>query len=183
MTTADLLVESFGRIRALVHRAVEGLTRDELTLRLGPEANSIGWLIWHLTRIQDDHISEVAGTEQVWTAAGWMERFGLPLDAGDTGYGHTSEQVALVSVDAESLGAYYDAVHATTLQFVRQLTATKLDRIVDRRWNPQVTLGVRLVSVVTDDLLHAGQAVYIRGILERRRPLDLSGNAGSIVAS
>lgn len=173
MTPADMLAELFGRIRGLVHRAVEGLTRDELTLRLGPEANSIAWLIWHLTRIQDDHISEVAGTEQVWTAAGWMERFGLPLDAGDTGYGHTAEQVALVSVDAESLGAYYDAVHTTTLEFVHQLTATKLDQIVDRRWNPPVTLGVRLVSVVTDDLLHAGQAAYIRGILERRRPLDL----------
>jgi len=168
MTTADLLAESFGRIRGLVHRAVEGLTGDDLTVRLGSEANSIAWLIWHLTRIQDDHISEVAGTEQVWSAAGWIERFGLPLEAGDTGYGHTAEQIALVSVDAESLGAYYDAVHATTLQFVRQLTATKLDRIVDRRWNPQVTLGVRLVSVVTDDLLHAGQAAYIRGILERR---------------
>lgn len=168
MRSADLLVDSFGRIRDIVHPAVEGLSPADLTARLDPEANSIAWLIWHLTRIQDDHIAQVAGREQVWTSAGWAERFALPLEAADTGYGHTTEQVASVAADPDLLREYHDAVHAATIQFVRSLAETDLDRIVDTRWDPPVTLDARLVSVVVDDLVHAGQASYVRGILERR---------------
>jgi uncharacterized damage-inducible protein DinB len=168
MTNAELLADSFGRIRDIVHRVVQGLTRDELAARLDAQANSIGWLVWHLARIQDDHIAGVAGTEQVWTSAGWADRFALSLDAEDTGFGHTPEHVAAVIVDAEPLRQYYDAVHDVTLAYIGRLTDADLDRIVDERWNPPVTLGVRLVSIIVDDVQHAGQAAYIRGILERR---------------
>ncbi len=68
----------------------------------------------------------------------------------------------------ELLRGYYDAVHGATLAFLRPLTDADLDRVVDTRWDPPVTLGVRLVSVTVDDLQHVGQAAYIRGILERR---------------
>jgi hypothetical protein len=30
-----------------------------------------------------------------------------------------------------------------------------------------VSLGVRLVSVIDDDIAHAGQAAYVRGVAER----------------
>jgi uncharacterized damage-inducible protein DinB len=168
MTSAELLADGFGRIRDVVHRVTDGLDREQLAARLDGEANSIGWLIWHLTRIQDDHVAGVAGTEQVWTSAGWADRFGLPLERMDHGYGHTSDQVASVVVDAEELRAYYDAVHAVTLAYVAGLTEADLDRVVDERWDPPVTLGVRLVSVINDDVTHTGQAAFIRGILERR---------------
>ena len=168
MTSAGVLTDSFGRIRELVHRALDGITSDALTARLDREANSIGWLIWHLTRIQDDHIAGVAGTEQVWTASGWADRFGLPFDVADTGYGHTADQVAAVTAGSELLLGYYDAVHAATLGFLASLTDADLDRVVDTRWDPPVTVGVRLVSVIVDDIEHAGQAAFIRGIVERR---------------
>ncbi|MHB8487995.1 MAG: mycothiol transferase [Candidatus Dormibacteria bacterium] len=168
MTSAEVLADSFGRIRDIVHRVVDGLSRDQLAARLDSEANSIGWLVWHLTRIQDDHIAGVAGSEQIWVSAGWANRFGLPLDAADTGFGHTPPEVAAVIVDAEPLRDYFDAVHEVTLAFLGTLTDAGLDRIVDERWDPPVTLGVRLVSIIVDDVQHAGQAAYIRGILERR---------------
>jgi uncharacterized damage-inducible protein DinB len=168
MTSAELLADAFERIRAVVHRVADGLSREELSARLDSEANSIGWLLWHLTRIQDDHIAGVAGTEQVWTSGGWVDRFGLPLERMDHGYGHTSGQVASVVVDAAMLVEYYDAVHAVTLGYVAGLTDADLDRVVDERWDPPVTLGVRLVSIVNDDVTHTGQAAFIRGILERR---------------
>jgi hypothetical protein len=38
--------------------------------------------------------------------------------------------------------------------------------VVDASWDPPVTLGVRLVSVISDDLQHAGQAAYLRGMIE-----------------
>jgi uncharacterized damage-inducible protein DinB len=168
MTSAEILADSFGRIRDIVHRVLDGLSRDQLAARLDGEANTIGWLVWHLTRIQDDHIAGVAGTDQVWRSAGWADRFDLALEPADTGFGHTPPEVASVVVDAEPLREYYDAVHEVTLAYLRALTDADLDRIVDERWDPPVTLGVRLVSIIVDDVQHAGQAAYIRGILDRR---------------
>ena len=169
MTSAELLVDAFGRIREVVHEAVDGLTPEQLGARLDPDANSIAWLVWHLTRIQDDHVADVAGRDQVWTSAGWVDRFNIPFDPRAHGYGHTSADVAAVQVEsAELLTGYYDAVHDRTIEYVKSLRDADLDRIIDTRWDPPVTLGVRLVSVIADDLQHAGQAALIRGILERR---------------
>jgi uncharacterized damage-inducible protein DinB len=168
MTSAELLVDAFGRIRGIVHRVVDGLTPEQLAFRVDPEANSIAWLVWHLTRIQDDHLADAAGTEQVWTSQGWVERFGLPFDPRDTGYGHGSEEVAAVQVGSgELLAGYHDAVHQQTVRYVERLADADLERIVDRSWDPPVSLGVRLVSVIADDLQHAGQAAFVRGILQR----------------
>lgn len=168
-TPAELLVDAFGRVREAVHGAVNGLSPEQLAFRVDEDANSIAWLVWHLTRVQDDHVADVAHREQVWTAEGWTEQLGLPFDPRATGYGHSSADVAAVKVDsADLLIGYYDAVHEPTIGFVRGLTDRDLDRIVDRAWDPPVTLGVRLVSVIDDDLQHAGQAAYVRGIILRR---------------
>jgi len=168
MNVTDVLLDAFGRIHGAVHRAVDGLSPDQLVFRADTEANTIAWLAWHLTRIQDDHVAEVAGTEQVWTAKGWAERFGLRFDVADTGYGHGADDVAAVTATAEQLTGYHDAVHEQTDRYLATLTEKDLDRIVDTSWDPPVTLGVRLVSVVSDDLQHAGQAAFLRGIVERR---------------
>jgi hypothetical protein len=167
MTSAELLVDAFDRIREVVYRVVDGLTSEQLGFRLAPEANSIAWLVWHLTRIQDDHLADAAGAEQVWTSQGWVERFGLPFDPRDTGYGHRSEHVADVQVGAGELLDYHDAVHQQTIRYVERLEDADLERIVDRAWDPPVSLGVRLVSVIADDLQHAGQAAFVRGVLQR----------------
>jgi hypothetical protein len=164
----DVIVDGLNRVKENVHAAVEGLTRSQLAERLDPQANSIAWLVWHLTRIQDDHISDVAGTTQVWISDGWAGRFALPLDSHDHGFGHTPQQVAKVVADAEMLVWYHDAVHARSVDFVQGLSDIDLQRIVDRRWDPPVTLAVRLVSVVDDCAQHVGQAAFVRGILERR---------------
>ncbi|WP_329485850.1 DinB family protein [Kitasatospora sp. NBC_01246] len=168
MKSADLLADAFGRIHEAVHDVVDGLTAEELAERVDPKANSIVWLVWHLTRIQDDHIADAAGTEQIWTADGWFDRFALGFPAAATGYGHRARDVAAVRVDSpELLTGYHDAVHERTLSFVRGLTGPALDRVVDEAWSPPVTLGVRLVSVISDDLQHIGQAAFVRGVLRR----------------
>jgi uncharacterized damage-inducible protein DinB len=169
MTSAELLVDMFERIREDVHGAVRGLTPEQLALRIDDDANSIAWLVWHLTRIQDDHVAAAAHVEQVWTGAGWIERFGLPFEPWATGYAHSSADVAAVTVDSRDLLLdYHDAVHAQTIRFVEGITDADLDRIVDESWDPPVTLGVRLVSVVNDNTEHAGQAAFVRGIALRR---------------
>ncbi|MGH3392952.1 MAG: mycothiol transferase [Actinomadura sp.] len=167
MTSAQLLTDAFDRIRGVVHRAVDGLTPQQLAVRIDDDANSIAWLVWHLTRIQDDHVADAAGSPQVWTAQGWAERFDLPFDAAATGYGHSVAEMAALRVDSgDLLTGYHDAVHERTVEYVGTLTDDDLPRIVDRSWDPPVTLGVRLVSVIADDLQHAGQAAFVRGILE-----------------
>jgi uncharacterized damage-inducible protein DinB len=165
MNTSELLIDAYGRIKEVVHDVVDGLDDKALATRPNGTGNSIAWLVWHLTRIQDDHLADAGGYEQVLTADGWYDRLGLPFDPADTGYGHTSDEVEQVKVSAELLLGYYDAVHARTLEYLGTLTDDELDRIVDRRWNPPVTLGVRLVSVIGDDLEHAGQAAYVKGLL------------------
>jgi Protein of unknown function (DUF664) len=169
MTTAtELLADEFGRIREIVHEVLDGLSPAELDFRADTEANSICWLVWHLTRVQDDHVADAGGLEQVWFS-GWEDRFALPVDSADVGYGHTSDQVALVRAPGDLLAAYHDATCEQTISFLGGLTAEDLDKVVDRRWDPPVTMAVRLMSVLTDDLEHAGQAAFVRGLIDRRR--------------
>jgi uncharacterized damage-inducible protein DinB len=166
MRSRDLLLYAYEQIQETLRRAVDGLDADRLGARVGTEANTIGWLAWHLLRVQDDHVADVAGREQVWTAQGFADRFGLPFGAAETGYGFTADQVAAVRVESAGLLLEYgSAVHAQTAQFLRGLSDEDLDRVVDTRWDPPVTLGVRLVSVLSDDLQHVGQAAYVRGLL------------------
>ncbi|MDQ1730632.1 MAG: hypothetical protein QOK10_791 [Pseudonocardiales bacterium] len=166
MTPADLLLDAFGRVREVVHATLDGLDQEQLATRPGPRANSIAWLVWHLTRIQDDHVARAAGWPQVYTAQDFASRFQLPFDDADTGYGHSPDDVAAVRPkSADLLIGYHDAVHDQTARYVVGLGPEELARIVDRSWNPPVTLGIRLISVISDDLQHAGQAAYVRGLL------------------
>jgi hypothetical protein len=166
MSGSDLLVDGFGRIREIVHDVLDGLDETDLQYRADPDANSICWQVWHLTRIQDDHVAAAGALTQVWLS-GWEERFGLPLDRTDTGWSHSSDEVAVVRAPADLLGGYHDATYEQTISFVAGLTDGDMTRVVDRNWDPPVTLGVRLMSVLTDDLEHAGQAAFIRGLIER----------------
>jgi len=165
VTSADLLVDAFTRVKETVIGTVEGLALDELTYRVSSDANTVAWLVWHLTRVQDDHVAHAAGTEQAWTAREWYSRFGLPFDASVTGYGHSSDDVALVRVSSDLLIGYHEAVWRQTLDYVRGLSDHDLARVVDRSWDPPVTLAVRLISVISDDLQHVGQAAFVRGLL------------------
>lgn len=167
--STELLTDAFGRIADTVRSTVRGLDAETLGARIDPDANSIAWLVWHLTRVQDDHVSEAAGREQAWTEDGWSARFGLPFPDADTGYGHSSDDVAaLGSARAEDLIGYHQAVHDRTVAYLASLGDDDLGRVVDRSWDPPVTLAVRLVSVISDDLQHVGQASYVKGVLERR---------------
>lgn len=166
-STSELLVDGYGRVHDIVHRVLEGLSADDLAARPAERANSIAWLVWHLTRVQDHQIAEPMGAEERWSAEGWAERFALPFDRLATGYGQDPSEAGAVRPSADLLRGYHDAVHAATVAFLAGLGDDDLDRVVDTRWDPPVTLGVRLVSILADDLQHAGQAAYVKGLLGR----------------
>ena len=168
MNGSEILADAFERVFESVHSATENLDAPSLLARLDEGTNSIAWLVWHLTRVQDDHVADLLETDQIWISAGWVDRFRLPFAPEDTGYGHSSDDVAAVVVSSpDLLLGYFDEVHDRTAHFLRGLSESDLDRVIDERWNPPVTLGVRLVSVIADDLQHAGQAAFLRGVLER----------------
>jgi hypothetical protein len=162
----SLVDDCFDRIAASVVDMCDGLTDEVATFRVDPEANTIAWLLWHLSRIQDDHVSEAAGSQQVWVR--WRERFDLPFAEHATGYGQNSAEVAAVRVGPDLLAGYHAEVHQMTAEYVAKLSTQELQRIIDWRWDPPVTVAVRLVSVIADCQQHLGQAAYVRGVARRQ---------------
>ena len=166
-TTADLLLDALGRVRETVHEVLDATPADRLAQPPADGANTIAWLVWHLSRILDDHVSKAFGLEQVWTSAGWYDTFGLPFPPKAHGFGHSAHDVLAVRVPAEHLRGYHDAAQDAAAAVLRDVTDADLDRVVDESWDPPVTLAVRLVSVVNDCTQHAGQAAYAQGMLTR----------------
>jgi len=164
MDTSELLTDAFGRIRELYVDIATDVTPDAAQQRPNGAGNSIGWLLWHTARVQDDHVAGLSGGTQAWHD-GWAKRFELPLDENDIGYGHSSDDVDAVRVESlEDLVAYHQQVHALTLAYLERVDHDELDRVVDRSWDPPVTVGARLVSILGDCLQHLGQAAYVNGL-------------------
>ena len=164
---SDILVDAFGRIREEVAGVLGGAGEEALVWRPDLQANTVAWLVWHLTRVQDDHIAAAFDRPQVWIEQGWADRFGLPFAPDETGYGQSPQEAGRVRVAADLLGGYHEAVAARTAELVASVAGSDLERVVDERWDPPVTLAVRLVSVIADDLQHVGQAAYVKGLAER----------------
>jgi len=170
MHSKDVLIEAYSRPRAILEKALEGLTAEQLAYRPAPQANSIAWLAWHFTRVQDSNISSLAGREQEWIDGGWHAKFDMPADPSNTGHGHTDEQVAEVKPSsAQLLLDYNQAVYKRSIDYIGTLNREDLERVIEgTRYNPPPTVGVRLVSVLTDNTQHAGQINYVRGLIESR---------------
>lgn len=167
MESKDLLKDGFTRIRELVKISLNDLGSEALSYRPEPGANSIAWLTWHLTRIQDDHVSEIAGLEQAWVTDDWAAKFGMEPDPENDGRGHGPGEVAAITPDSALLLAHHEAVSDRTYKYLATIDTNELDRIIDRSYDPPVSVGVRLVSVLSDNIQHAGQARYLRGIVDR----------------
>lgn len=165
----ELLVDSFTRVKDLVEGLTHGLSPELATWRADEEANSIAWLLWHLTRIQDDHLAGIAGDDQVWPR--WRDRFGLPFGPWATGYGQSADEAAEVQVPGELLAGYHADVHELTMRYLDRIgtgaAGAELARVVDDAWKPPVTASTRLVSVLGDTLQHLGQAGYVKGLATR----------------
>ncbi len=170
MNGIHVIRDGFSRIDQLVPEALTDLHEDELLVRPDEDSNSIAWLIWHLTRVQDAQIADLTESEQVWTSMNWYTLFDLPYDADATGYGQSSTEVGSFTVaNTELLLGYFNDTSQTTRTFLESRNDADLDSIVDTRWDPPVTMNVRLVSIISDDIQHAGQAAYLRGMMLRAR--------------
>ncbi|MGB3955715.1 MAG: DinB family protein [Brooklawnia sp.] len=165
MDAIEVLRDGFGRVAETLPRHLAGLDAELLLWQPKPEANSIGWLAWHIGRCEDAQVAAIAGEPDVYSQQGWVDRVDLPYRDHEIGYGHTPAQVREFRItDPALLTDYYAAVHEATLRLLADLTADDLDRLVDDPF--QVSVGVRLVSVVNDVTQHLGQIGYLRGLID-----------------
>lgn len=135
--------------------------------------NSIAWLLWHAAREIDEQLALISGEEQVWTSAGFADRFGLRVGSHEHGYGHTPAQArAIIVHDPDLLIDHITAVVEAQVAFLTALEAGELSRIVDERWDPPVTLAARMISMSVDAAEHIGQAAYGAGMHELAVALD-----------
>lgn len=169
MDVREVLGDLFGRVDEHVEEILDGLDPANLTKQPATGTNPIGWLMWHIARGEDAQIADLLGDDQLWASGPWAARFGLDPDPGNNGYGHSAADVAAVRPDSvDALRDYARAVRARTDEFLATLTPDDLDRIVDEAWDPPVTMGVRLISIADDQIQHAGQAAYVKGLLQQR---------------
>ncbi len=168
MEWQQLVIDGYGRILQMLEKALNGIDQDDLNQQPHPDCNSMGWLAWHLTRVQDDHLADIKGEEQLWIRDGWHSRFNRTPSTSDIGFGHSSEDVqAFKSPDIETLLEYHRAVLERSKHYIVGLSAADLDRELNEPWyQPLPTVGVRLISVMDDNLQHVGQIAYIRGMLK-----------------
>jgi hypothetical protein len=166
MDSRAVLTDGFGRIPELYAGVVDALDGPDdrvLHHRPGGTGNPVGWLLWHTARGQDAQVAGLSGEPQVWEE--WQSRLGMSQGLDDIGYGHTSARVDAVRIEDPALLADYQrAVAQATADYLGGLDDDDLDRVVDEQWDPPVTVGVRLVSILGDCLQHLGQAAYVQGL-------------------
>ena len=162
----DLLTDGYGRVPVFLEHVIKGLSREDLNWQPREDCNSIGWLMWHLTRQQDAQIAALMGEEQLWIEGGWHSKFDRTADPKDTCYGHTPEQVAAFrSLNPNTLLDYLKVVVERSKRYFLGLSKDDLDRELEEPWfQPLPTVGVRMISILDDSVLHAGQAAYVRGL-------------------
>ena len=80
MDALDILRDGFGRVAETLPKYLTGLDAGLLLWQPKPDANSIGWLAWHIGRCEDAQVAAIAGVRDVYSQ-GWVERFDLPYDA------------------------------------------------------------------------------------------------------
>ena len=170
MEWKDMVIDGYERIPGILDRALKDLTEKDLNWKPSSDTNSIGWLVWHLTRQQDAQMSDLMGEEQLWTKDEWYSKFGRQGEPEDVGFGHTPEQVAAFkSPDARTLLDYNREVVQRSKNYINGLSEDELGRELNEpRFQPLPTVGVRIISILNDSIQHAGQAAYVRGLLQGR---------------
>jgi len=134
-----------------------------LIWRAGPEANTIGWTLWHMLRVEDMWLQFfIQRQPELWEREGWHEKFGLPTR--DNGFGHSPEQVAnFPALDLANLLRYGAAVRSGTLDYLGGLAPEDFD-VAPRQQRPELTVGVLFRQVVGELYQHLGQIAYLKGL-------------------
>jgi hypothetical protein len=163
MQLARALVKSLEQSHGYLIKALDGLTQEEAAWAPAAESNSIAFILWHVTRIEDYFIVRVIQREtELYESEGWREKLGTP--AKETGYEYTLEQLRAWPVPKlELIRGYADSVRKRTLDLLNNITPERLDELARHDRSPD-TIGDILGRITTEIALHTGQIAYIRGL-------------------
>jgi hypothetical protein len=167
MDSGKLLREVLDRNEHYLLTGFDQLTDAELRDPVAAGANPIGWLMWHVARVQDRAVAGMTGVDQLWIRDGWHAKFGKGTDPEERGNGDTPEQVAAFAApSAALLLAYYAAVRAFVNDFLDTLDADDPERLVPGHGNAMVPLASRVSGLLIEAVQHTGQIAYARGIVQ-----------------
>jgi uncharacterized damage-inducible protein DinB len=163
VTLNEFITDALEKENGFLIDALDGLTADEMSWQPAPDANSIGWILWHMVRVEDMWIQFFAQFQtELWEAEGWHEKFGLPTR--DNGFGHTTEQVNnFPGVDLEQFLQYRAAVRASTLAYLDTLSPDDMET-VPRERRPEMSLGAMFRQIIGEMYQHVGHIAYLRGL-------------------
>jgi hypothetical protein len=169
MKWQQLLAEVYLKLSSEFENILDGLALEDLHRRPAPDANTIGWLLWHTTRSLDRTIGDVIRGEQLWIKEGWYARFNREPDPNETGVGHSFREAGEFKVpDIQTLRDYHRAVISVTLEYLGSLSETELDKEFEASYSSGTTAPVhrRILGNINDCFQHVGQAAYVRGLLK-----------------
>ena len=163
MTLNEFIVDALDKENGFLLDALEGLGPDELAWQPAANANSIGWILWHMVRVEDMWIQFFAQFQtELWETEGWHEKFGLPTR--DNGFGHTAEQVNnFPGVDLAEFLRYRASVRQATLDYLDTLTPKDMEH-VPRERRPEMSLGAMFRQIIGEMYQHVGHIAYLRGL-------------------
>jgi DinB superfamily len=164
VTLSEFIEDALNREQRFLMEAVQDLTPEELARQPRPEANHIGWLLWHMFRVEDMWVQFFAQHQlELWERDGWHQKFGLPTR--DNGFGHTPEQVAgFPALGLSELLQYGEAVRASTLDYLRSLSGESFDTIPRER-RPDISVGRMFRQLIGEIFQHQGQIAYLKGLI------------------
>ena len=164
MELNEFVAFALDREQEFLLEAVNDLTPEEMAWRAGPEANPIGWILWHMLRVEDMWFQFfIQRNIEIWEREGWNEKFGLPTR--DNGFGHTQEQVAqFPALDLAELLNYGQAVRAATLEYLKTLTPDDY-AIVPREQRPEMSIGAICSQIIGEVFQHQGHISYLKGLM------------------
>ena len=164
MELTDFIQAALQGTQRGVKRATDGLTPHELVWRPGPEANSIGVILFHMARSEDTFLqATIQHKTTVWESEKWHET--LNIAATDSGARYTTEQVSVFKVpELKEHLAYADSVRAKTNEYLKELTPAKCDQKVSWGTTGESTVGSLLALVVNHSAQHVGEMSYLRGL-------------------
>ena len=169
MRATTILHNAATRPAEAAQRLRASLSSEVLNAHLGDHDNSVAWLLWHTGREIDVQTADLAGTSEAWSHEGYAQLTGIGAVGDGLGLGHTTGEAREITSDqGDALVDYVAAATDALLAYISTLTDADLDEVIDENWDPPVTRGVRLVSIIDDAAQHVGQAAYAVGALSQR---------------
>ncbi|MBI2887839.1 MAG: DinB family protein [Chloroflexi bacterium] len=165
VTLRDFIEEELAYVREGRRTATQDLTLEQLRWQAAPGANSIGYLLWHVGRVEDNFVQRFIGRgDEVWQSSGWQERFGY--ESRGIGTGFTPEEAGGVPIPSlETLWGYLDEVRVRTLAYLSSLDWETLPEKPRADRFPQWSIQTILRQLSAHANQHLGEINYLRGLM------------------